>query len=170
MHPFSGKPKHDFSAPYLQSSLHYQVVFFFCIIPIVFFLPVSQEWRTMGITAQEGSDQPGVGAVRGPQTPGQSLCWRDPLPHCQPHPWEGAHWGFDKAELGLSWRKKTRQRRVNLSLWTWNQLMFPIHFLSTAVFWWCWNSSPSNPYLVHWFESQKSMPPASTPQQQGLIQ
>ena len=32
----------------------------------------------MGITAQEGSGQPGVGAVRGPQTPGQSLCWRDP--------------------------------------------------------------------------------------------
>ena len=36
--------------------------FFVFIIPIVLFLPVSQEWRTMGITAQEGSGQPGVGA------------------------------------------------------------------------------------------------------------
>ena len=87
---------HSVASPSMTFLLHiYSQVciirFFFSIIPIVFFLPVSQEWRTMGITAQEGSDQPGVGAVRGSQTPGQSLCWRDPLPHCQPHPWEGAH-------------------------------------------------------------------------------
>lgn len=62
----------------------------------------------MGITAQEGSGQPGVGAVRGPQTPGQSLCCRDPLLTVSHTLRKVPIEAFDEAELGLSWRKKTR--------------------------------------------------------------